>query len=71
MSVKGNLKHRIELLGEEMKNADLTAAQLVLRDIASAQGFDDLIHYHRARPAWGGRAFLLLRAGTRPARKGE
>ena len=59
MSVKGNLKHRIELLGEEMEDADLNDEQLVLRNIArSAQGFDDLIHRHRffssvGRPFFG------------------
>ena len=58
MTVKGSLKHRIELLGEEIEEAALTDEQLVLRNVASAQGFDDLTSDHLARPAWGKGAFF-------------
>ena len=36
-TVKGNLRHRIEKLGEEVEEAALTDKQRVLRKVASAQ----------------------------------
>ena len=41
-------------LGEEVEEAALTDKQRVLRKVASAQQFDELLPAHVARPVWGG-----------------
>ena len=62
MTLKGNLKHRIEKLGEELDEAALSDKQRVLRGIAILQGFEELLADkgipHLARPVWGGGAFF-------------
>ena len=60
MIVRGSLRHRIEQIGEEVLDADLTDRQRVLRTIAVAQGFrdDELLNGHKSRPYWGGGAFF-------------
>ena len=58
MTFKGNLRHRIELVGEEIEYVSLTEKQKVLRRIAAAQGFEARISGHLARPSWGGGAFF-------------
>ena len=57
-TVTGNLRHRIGKLGEEIEEAALTDKQRVLRKVATAQQFDELLNAHVARPAWGGGAFF-------------
>ena len=62
MTVKGNLRHRIEKLGEELDEAALSDKQRVLRRIAIRQGFEELLADqgipHLARPVWGKGAFF-------------
>ena len=55
--VKGNLKHRIEKMGTEIRQDDLNPAQKVLRKIAEDQGFNSV---PPERPAWANGAFLFL-----------
>ena len=60
MTVKGNLRHRIEKLGEEEEITNMTEGQRTLRTIAAEQYFeaDGLISGHLSRPLWGGGAFF-------------
>ena len=57
-TIKGNLRHRIEKLGEEVEYEKLTVKQRRLRDIALNERFDQRIGVHTSRPTWGGGAFL-------------
>ena len=58
LTVKGNLRHRIDKLGEEVAEIALTDKQMRLRKVALSQNFDELISGHAARPEWGGGAFF-------------
>ena len=54
MVVMGNLRHRIEKLGEELNDEQRT-----LRNIARLQEFDHVLLGQRlARPVWGEGAFF-------------
>lgn len=61
LTVKGNLRHRIEKLGTEKDVSELTEAQLKLRKIAQLQnlGGHSLTKFPE-RPEWANGAFLYL-----------
>ena len=61
ITIKGNLRHRIEKLGGELPRASLTRRQAVLRNIAEGQQFDAVLSSDAARPTWGGvvRCFIV------------
>ena len=58
MTIKGNLRHRILKLGEELDSSLMNSKQMELRAIAEKQGFQHRIGNHPARPEWAGGAFL-------------
>ena len=47
MTVGGNLRHRIAILGDELEEVVLTEKQRALRTIACAQGFEELFSVQR------------------------
>ena len=62
MTIKGNLKHRIEKLGGEQPQASLTRCQAALRNIAEGQQFEAVLSSDAARPTWGGGALFYCEA---------
>ena len=64
VTVKGNLRHRIEKLGVEIKNPGCWSdMQRVLMNVAIAQHFEELISDHWPRPKWAGGAFVYCTPG--------
>ena len=57
LTVKGNLRHRIELLGLERESKRLSFSQRRLRDVADAQGFRERPY---ERPSFASGAFVYL-----------
>mmetsp|Transcript_17392 Transcript_17392/g.47462 ORF Transcript_17392/g.47462 Transcript_17392/m.47462 type:complete len:720 (-) Transcript_17392:152-2311(-) len=59
--VKGNLRHRIEILGVEKPSAELSDEQKALRHAATEQRFNsDVVCQFPERPPWANGAFVYL-----------
>ena len=58
LTVKGNLRHRIETLGVEEQRDNLSSDQATLAQIAVAQGFRQVQSGHDSRPIWATGAFI-------------
>ena len=59
--VKGNLRHRVDLLGAETHVSSLTEAQKKLREAANVQWGDSCCEECAERPRWANGAFIYLK----------